>query len=564
MINYGFGIDVHGNAIQAMSGIDNSINHLQKHSEHATSEIANNFKEMTNSIKSMAFQFVGIMAAGEFIKSSVEAYNKLDEAEVKLNAQLKATGENAGLNEEALKKMADALNEKVIFPEAQIIEAESMLSMFKSLNKEMYTKTLPIVADVASKFGMAMPEAARLVGRSLENLQLGRLQMRLGNLSDAQKAQIKYFKESGQVAKAQAVMYDFLKTKVGGLSEQLAKTPEGKLKMASKALLEIKIMLGQIFMNLMVNLLPVFKKLVEAVKSWMPEIKTTFQVLTNGILGFINLVEKLWWILKYVVALFVAWKAIRIFDYLMTGAGVFLTTMQSMATAATTTGIAFQSWATALLLDLGIAYLLVDQFSNLTNLMLNLPNAKKMGDKLAKYDIDALLKEREEIHKRPGYRKGSTDDWLVNKKITEYADLMKERQEMLHNLNPLNVLDRMKTNFKPIIDWLKGETKSDKSNPFLPPGGGSDAFTENAFNTSDLAGAKGGSDALTENAFNTSDLAGAKGGLGEAKVINIRMDDGLKIIVPNGDSRDILAHADQTMDVVLRAINNVSHSQGMM
>ena len=234
MINYGFAIDVQGNALQSMKGIEGGIGHLKDHAEHATHEISENFKEMGNSIKSMAMGFLGVMAAGEFIKSSVESFNKLDEAEVKLNAQLAATGIQAGLNEEKLKEMADALNGKVIFPKADILEAEGMLSMFKSINKEMYEKTIPLSADLASKMGMGLPEAARMLGRSLENLNLGRLQVKLGNMSAAQLQQIKYFKETGQIAKAQGIIYDFVTSKVGGLSEKLARTPEGKLKMAGQ------------------------------------------------------------------------------------------------------------------------------------------------------------------------------------------------------------------------------------------------------------------------------------------------------------------------------------------
>ena len=39
------------------------------------------------------------------------------------------------------------------------------------------------------------------------------------------------------------------------------------------------------------------------------------------------------------------------------------------------------------------------------------------------------------------------------------------------------------------------------------------------------------------------------------------MDDALKIVMNGGDSKDVIANADRTMDVVLRAINNVTHSQ---
>jgi len=403
MINYGFAINATGNAIVIMNGIGSGAANLEHKVQKHTSEIGHHFKSMFSEIKGMAAGMIGIYGVFEFVKGSVEAYNKLDEAEVKLNAQLKSTGQIAGLNKEKLLEMADTLSGKVIFPKSDIIEAEGMLSMFKTLNKETYEKTLPLAADLATKFGMGIPESARMLGRSLENLDLGRLQMRLGKLTDAQKAQIKYFKESGQTAKAQSLIYDFIKGKVGGLSEEIAKTPEGQLKMASKYMEDIRVGFGGIFMSLMVRLIPTFKKMVDVFKSMMPHIKAMveafvtkltpilekikkyfvsmwpvvkelFQAAIGGIAGFLDVVQFLLPALKYIVDLFLFWKGIQLFNFLVDGVQGLFIAMKGLPALVNSVGAGFNSWTIPLLTVLATLFLVkdaIDQIkieSNLKNL----------------------------------------------------------------------------------------------------------------------------------------------------------------------------------------------------
>lgn len=67
---------------------------------------------------------------------------------------------------------------------------------------------------------------------------------------------------------------------------------------------------------------------------------------------------------------------------------------------------------------------------------------------------------------------------------------------------------------------------------------------------------KGGG--VTQNAINTSQLAGAKGGLGEAKVINIKIDTMQKIVTT--DNKQLRQRGQDAVEVMLRTVNNIAYS----
>jgi tape measure domain-containing protein len=68
-----------------------------------------------------------------------------------------------------------------------------------------------------------------------------------------------------------------------------------------------------------------------------------------------------------------------------------------------------------------------------------------------------------------------------------------------------------------------------------------------------------GPNSFVGDAINTSALGGAKGGLGEAKVINIKIDTMQKILTT--DNKQLKARGQDAVEVMLRTLNNVAYSQ---
>lgn len=77
----------------------------------------------------------------------------------------------------------------------------------------------------------------------------------------------------------------------------------------------------------------------------------------------------------------------------------------------------------------------------------------------------------------------------------------------------------------------------------------------------DILGGKNYTDPLKESAIKTSQLGGANGGLGEAKNINIRIDTMQKINVPGGDGKDIVDRSGNAIELLVRSLNNLAFAQ---
>jgi hypothetical protein len=78
--------------------------------------------------------------------------------------------------------------------------------------------------------------------------------------------------------------------------------------------------------------------------------------------------------------------------------------------------------------------------------------------------------------------------------------------------------------------------------------------------SNNFAGGGGGSGhAVKDSAINTSALGGGKGGLGEAKVINIKIDTMQKVITT--DNKELKRRGQDAVEVMLRTLNNIAYSQ---
>lgn len=70
---------------------------------------------------------------------------------------------------------------------------------------------------------------------------------------------------------------------------------------------------------------------------------------------------------------------------------------------------------------------------------------------------------------------------------------------------------------------------------------------------------KPGGTGVTDNAINTSKLSGANGGLGQAKIINIKIDTMQKIVTT--DNRQLKERGADAVEIMLRTVNNIAYSQ---
>lgn len=159
-----------------------------------------------------------------------DASGALD-ATAKLDAQIKATGGSAGFTADQLASVADQL-EKLTGIQAESVQAgQSTLLMFENIQGLEFDRATKSAADLAVTMGTDVANAARLVGRALDDpiRGLDGLAKAGVEFSEAEREMIESLVNSGDIVAAQTIILDRLDEKVGGVAETMGQTFSGKL-----------------------------------------------------------------------------------------------------------------------------------------------------------------------------------------------------------------------------------------------------------------------------------------------------------------------------------------------
>jgi len=528
MAAYAFQINVEGNTISGFKQIESAAEHVNekaKEIHNSFSKIGEGIGHLGSEFKNLAMGALGlgsIFAGFEFIKSSKEAFDKMEESVAKVESALVSTGHAGGLSLEELTTEAKKLSGQTLFGRASIMDAQSMLLTFTAIRGEIFNKSIPAVADFATRFKMELPEAANTLGKALNDPLKGmtRLQRQGVVFSDQQKETITKFMETGQVAKAQEVILKELGTEFGGLAKAMTKTDEGKLKMAAKTLGEFKMTVGELASKFLVSLIPAFNAVVGLAKDfkhWIEggsegayifkEIIIVIGAALGvyaGYLGIVTVGTKLWAAAQWLVNTAMTLNPI----------GAIIVAIVALVAAIAILWDKCEGFRVAMggIWEVVIKYVMgmIHYFMNLGTIIGDIftGNWSKLRDDSKKFTND-----------------------FKNDFITGWADAWKKGGE-------------------------KGKNSQFKFGGLVGLGGES---KEGAKGEAGKIGAGG----LAQSAINTSNLSGASGGLGEAKVIKIDFHKALmEVNVPGGNGMDIVSKAPMSVEMMLRIINNLSMSQG--
>jgi hypothetical protein len=534
MANYGFTVNADGNVLEMTKKIETALSSMGvkaevevKHAENAFTKLHEKAKETFGGIKSLLLGGLGIGAIFEFVefvKSSKEAFDSFEESSAKLNAALTSTKMAAGRSEEELMKGAKALSSQSLFSRSAIIDAQSMLLTFTSIRGEIFDKTMPAIANFATRFKMDLPAAANALGKALNDPEKGmtRLQRQGVVFSDAQKEVIKHFVETGQKAKAQQVILKELETEFGGLAKAMTQTDEGKIAMAKKQWGAIKLEIGEIISKLQVSLIPVLTAVINAVKGvghMFTSSSTGAIIFRDGLMGIAAALAIYYGYLGIVSV----WEGI-----VTVGQWAWNAAMQANPIV----------WIIDLivLLIIGIAALW-DKVEGFRKFLGGAWAAIKQG-------VMSLV----HVFMNVGQVIWDVLTGNFKKALTDGKAAIKQFGEDMTT----GMVNAVK----------KGADAAGKStfkfSNLLKFGTGQEGPSK-GFGGAEGHGGRGGGGAVGDNAVNTSQLSGAKGGLGEAKVINIHIDTMQKVTTL--DNRDLKSRGQDAVEVMLRALNNIAYSQ---
>ncbi|SEA06544.1 Prophage tail length tape measure protein [Alistipes timonensis JC136] len=207
--------------------------------------------------------------------------------EAKVQQALKTTNNAVGLNFKQLTDYASQLQGKTIFGDEKILnDSTARLLSFTNITGENFKRTQALALDLATVLEMDLGSASMQLGKALSDpaTKLSSLARAGIVFSEEQKKVIKKMAETGQIAKAQAMILDELEKKFGGQAAKVGLGPIQQLKNAWGDFLE---QIGAAIMPFAVKVAGALSTVVAALQSMSPEMKRVI-VIVAGIVAAIG------------------------------------------------------------------------------------------------------------------------------------------------------------------------------------------------------------------------------------------------------------------------------------
>lgn len=234
----------------------------------------------TNAFSGLKNQFMSTIGLAE----------QQQNAQAQLNNALKSTGDASGMTIQGLNGIAESTQKTTTFSKLDTEQAETTMLTYTNIGKNVFPQTMTAAENMATRFGISLPNASKLLGRALNDPAHGMtaLTRYLGTLSPAMQQNIKDMEASGNSAGAQALLIDQLNHKMGGAAATAAQTFSGKMAQMKNRIDDAKIAIGTGLMHAATKVFNYFsghKQVLEAIG---------FALAGIGLVILISLAPAIW------------------------------------------------------------------------------------------------------------------------------------------------------------------------------------------------------------------------------------------------------------------------------
>ncbi len=270
---------------RAWSRLMNAINIAINARDHASGafaragQAARTFGQSLLSLKGLLTTAIGGLALKATIEHALTAWGKQEQAEAKLAATLRATGEAAGLSAEQLRRYAAQLQTTTTYGDEAIINAQALLATFQRIKGETFERATKAILDLSAAMGSEdLTRTTIQLGKALNDpaKALSALTGLGITFTSTQKQEIEQSARLGDAAKAQALILAELEARFGGLAVTMGQTGTGAMRQFRNAAGDLWEALGK-------ALTPAILLVADAVSQAMPYISSAFAALGNHI-----------------------------------------------------------------------------------------------------------------------------------------------------------------------------------------------------------------------------------------------------------------------------------------
>jgi len=203
----------------------------------------------TSAITSAAIAASAIYASRYMIRAAETVIEKAViqlEAERKLEAVLKATGNAAGISQKQMMAHAAELQKIAGVGDEVIISSQAMLATFKEIKGDQFREATEAALDMSLIMGTDMKQAALQLGKALNEPITGMTALRRSGISftKEQKEQISTLAQTNRLAEAQAIILGEVKREVGGAAREVQRSAIGPWRIFNNRLGDIQEKMG--------------------------------------------------------------------------------------------------------------------------------------------------------------------------------------------------------------------------------------------------------------------------------------------------------------------------------
>lgn len=214
-------------------------------------------------------------------KDLISTYSVQEQAEVRLEATLRATSSAIGMSSKELRDLASSFQEVTTYGDEAIIEVEKLFVASGSISRQALPRATEAVLDLAAAMGEDLNASAKRLAKALADPKSNLDALKDANiqLSDAQKEEIKQLQEQGDLMGAQSIILEKVESSYGGIAKALADTDTGKLTQISNVWGDIKEGLGKGLLDSISPALDVLYDKLTKISAWITKNVTADDVI---------------------------------------------------------------------------------------------------------------------------------------------------------------------------------------------------------------------------------------------------------------------------------------------
>ena len=239
-------------------------------------------KKLTSVGKSLSLKLTAPLAALGGV--SLHLADVQAKAETKVQQALKVTNQAVGYNFRQLVDYASELQGKTLFGDETILDkSTARLLAFTNITGENFKRTQALALDLATALEMDLGSASLQLGKALSDpaTKLSSLSRAGITFSKEQTEVIKKLAETGDIAKAQAMILDELERKFGGQAEAAARTGLGAVQQLKNAWGDFLERIGAAIMPFATKIAGALSTVVQMLQSMSPAMMQTIVIVAG-------------------------------------------------------------------------------------------------------------------------------------------------------------------------------------------------------------------------------------------------------------------------------------------